>query len=109
MRLIDIPSGVTALKIFHIATKQLIQRLDEIFWSEIPKMFVGKFLTDVITVGGEQKAESIRDAAKRLGAKLADVMYVGDSITDVEAFKLVRENGGLAVSFNGNSYAVKKR
>ena len=28
---------------------------------------------------------------KGLGAELADVMYVGDSITDVEAFKLVRE------------------
>jgi energy-converting hydrogenase A subunit R len=34
-------------------------------------------------------------------------MYIGDSITDVEAFKLVRENGGLAVSFNGNRYAVE--
>jgi energy-converting hydrogenase A subunit R len=34
-------------------------------------------------------------------------MYVGDSITDVEAFKLVRSSGGLTVSFNGNNYAVK--
>jgi energy-converting hydrogenase A subunit R len=34
-------------------------------------------------------------------------MYVGDSITDAEAFKLVRENGGLTVSFNGNQYAIK--
>jgi energy-converting hydrogenase A subunit R len=34
-------------------------------------------------------------------------MYVGDSITDVEAFKLVRENGGLTVSFNGNQYAIR--
>jgi energy-converting hydrogenase A subunit R len=34
-------------------------------------------------------------------------MYVGDSITDVQAFQLVREGGGLTVSFNGNNYAVK--
>ena len=34
-------------------------------------------------------------------------MYVGDSITDVEAFQLVRDNGGLTVSFNGNNYAVR--
>jgi energy-converting hydrogenase A subunit R len=34
-------------------------------------------------------------------------MYVGDSITDAEAFKLVRENGGFTVSFNGNEYAVR--
>ena len=70
-------------------------------------MFVGKFLSDVVTVGGEQKAESIRDVVKRLNEPLENVMYVGDSITDVEAFRLVKENGGLAVSFNGNSYAVK--
>jgi len=70
-------------------------------------MFVGKFLIDVAPVGGEQKAEAIRDIAKRLGMDLCNVMYVGDSITDVEAFKLVRANGGLTVSFNGNNYAVK--
>ena len=92
---------------FSHSDQAVIQRLDEIFWSEIPKMFVGKFLIDVVTVGGEQKAEAIRDVVKRLDADLADVMYVGDSITDVEAFKLVRDNGGLTVSFNGNSYAVK--
>jgi energy-converting hydrogenase A subunit R len=34
-------------------------------------------------------------------------MYVGDSITDLEALSLVKTHGGLAVSFNGNSYAVK--
>jgi len=58
-------------------------------------------------VGGSQKAASIEDAVAKLHVPLEDVMYVGDSITDVEAFKLVRENGGLTVSFNGNNYAVK--
>jgi energy-converting hydrogenase A subunit R len=32
---------------------------------------------------------------------------VGDSITDVKAFQLVKKNGGLTVSFNGNNYAVR--
>jgi energy-converting hydrogenase A subunit R len=58
-------------------------------------------------VGGSEKANAIEDIMKRTNATLADVMYVGDSITDVEAFKLVRENGGLAVSFNGNQYAIR--
>jgi energy-converting hydrogenase A subunit R len=107
MHLIEIPKTATTIEDFSHNDQTVIQRLDEIFWSEIPKMFVGKFLIDVVTVGGEQKAESIRDVVKRLNADLADVMYVGDSITDVEAFKLVRDNGGLTVSFNGNSYAVK--
>ncbi len=104
---IEIPSNAKNLMDFSISDQTLIQRLDEIFWSLIPKTFVGKFLTEIVTVGGEQKAEAIRDAAKRSGVALEDVLYVGDSITDVEAFKLVRDNGGLTVSFNGNRYAVK--
>ncbi len=107
MPLINIPPNAKALEDFSQSDQTAIQRLDEVFWSLIPKMFVGKFLVDVITVGGEQKAAAICDAVKRLGVKLAEVMYVGDSITDVEAFKLVNANGGLTVSFNGNSYAVK--
>ncbi len=107
MPLIDIPSNARSVEDFSPHDQAIIQRLDEIFWSLIPKMFVGKFLVDVVTVGGEQKAEAIRDAAKRLDTALEDVMYVGDSITDVESFKLLRGNGGLTVSFNGNSYAVK--
>jgi len=106
MRTIDI-SGINSIENFCDCDQTLLQRLDEIFWSEIPKMTVGKLLTDVVTVGGEQKAESIRDAAKKLGAKFENAMYVGDSITDVEAFQLVRNKGGLSVSFNGNSYAIK--
>jgi energy-converting hydrogenase A subunit R len=107
MHLIDIPKDARNTNDFSETDQAVIGRLDEIFWSQIPKMFVGKFLKAVVIVGGEQKAEAIRDAVERLGAELADVMYVGDSITDVEAFKLVRENGGFTVSFNGNGYAVK--
>jgi energy-converting hydrogenase A subunit R len=107
MRLINIPPAARALEDFSHSDQAAIQRLDEIFWSELPKMSIGKVLSDVVTGGGEQKAEAICKVVKRLGAELQDVMYVGDSITDVEAFKLVRANGGLTVSFNGNSYAVK--
>jgi energy-converting hydrogenase A subunit R len=35
-------------------------------------------------------------------------MYVGDSITDVQAYQIVRENGGLTISFNGNEYAIRE-
>jgi energy-converting hydrogenase A subunit R len=70
-------------------------------------MDVGKIFSEVTPVGGHQKAEAVKEAVKRSQGQLEDVMYVGDSITDVEAFKLVRANRGLAVSFNGNQYAVR--
>ena len=107
MPLIAIPANAKSLTDFSAEDQTLIKRLDEIFWSEILQMPVSKIFMDVVAVGGEQKAKSIRDIVKGLKMSLKGVMYVGDSITDVEALRLVRENDGLSVSFNGNSYAVK--
>jgi energy-converting hydrogenase A subunit R len=107
MNLLEIPSNAKSLSDFSSTYQAEIKRLNYIFWEEIPKMSIGKLLSDVVTIGGELKAAAIRDATARLGVKISEVMYIGDSITDVEAFKLVRGFGGLAVSFNGNSYAVR--
>jgi energy-converting hydrogenase A subunit R len=107
MPLITIPVNAKTLADFNSNDQRLIERLYEIFWEEIPQMSVSNFFKDVVTIGGEQKAKSICDAVEELKAPFKDVMYVGDSITDVEALRLVKEKGGLAVSFNGNDYAVK--
>ena len=106
MPIIEIPENAKTLEEFPAEYRKTVSRLDEIFWKEIASMDSGRILYEVNPVGGAEKAEAILDAAKKVGAKLSDVMYVGDSITDIEAFKLVKENGGLAVSFNGNRYAV---
>ena len=107
MSLITIPTNAKTLADFSLKDQALIKLFDEIFWKEIPQMTIYKFFSDVITIGGEQKAMSVLDIVKHLKGSFTDVMYVGDSITDAEALRLVKENGGLAIAFNGNSYAVE--
>ncbi len=107
MPIIQIPPEAKSLGDFSEKNQKTIQRLDEIFWKEIVSMESGRMFSEVNPVGGSEKAEAVKDAVERLGTGLANVMYVGDSITDVDAFRLVRENGGLTVSFNGNQYAIK--
>ena len=107
MPMIAIPPAAKSIEDFSIADQETIKRLDTVFWNEIAGMSVGRVFSEVTTVGGSQKAAAIEDAVAKLHVPLVNVMYVGDSITDVEAFKLVRENGGLTVSFNGNGYAVR--
>ncbi|MGF3521817.1 MAG: HAD hydrolase family protein, partial [Candidatus Bathyarchaeia archaeon] len=102
-----IPPSAKSSEDLSTQDQRTLQRLDEIFWTEIAQMRCGEVFYRVNTIGGEQKAKAICGAAKKLRAPLSDVMYVGDSITDVEAFQAVRRRGGLAVSFNGNNYAVK--
>lgn len=89
-------------------TKEAIDRLEEIFWKEIVSMESGKMLKEVNPVGGREKVNAIKDSLKKCNNSPSDAMYVGDSITDVEALSFIRENKGLAVSFNGNRYAIEK-
>jgi energy-converting hydrogenase A subunit R len=107
MPVVNIPTMAKTMKDFSSAHQKTIRRLDEIFWNEISSMGIGKIFVEVQPVGGNQKAEAIGKAVEKARASVEDVMYVGDSITDVEAFKLVKDNGGLTVSFNGNQYATR--
>ncbi len=103
----DIPEGAKSLRDFPTKLRQTLQKLDEIFWETIPSTTIGKVLENINPVGGFEKAASIKDIAAKLKVRLNNVMYVGDSITDVQAFQLVRGAGGLTVAFNGNQFALR--
>src|SRR3989304_639857 len=107
MPMITIPPSANSVEDFSEQDQETIMQLDSIFWEKISRMGAGIVFRVVKPIGGCQKAEAIKDAAKKSHVQLSDVLYVGDSITDVEAFKLVGENGGLTVSFNGNEYAIQ--
>ncbi len=106
--MLEIPKSAKSLKDFPMQYQEAVKKLDEIFWKEISKMEIGKIFSDVNPVGGYEKAEAVQSITTRLGNRLSNVMYVGDSITDVSAFQLVRKEGGITISFNGNQYAVRE-
>lgn len=105
--MIEIPKGIESVEQLSTFSQKTFRRLESIFWEEIPKMAIGKMLDEIMPLGGEDKAKAIRDIARKTGRTPSEIMYVGDSITDVKAFQLVKESRGLTVSFNGNDYAVK--
>ena len=107
MPIIEIPREARSMNDFSKEHQKTLQRLDEIFWREMAGLEVGKILEEVNPIGGSEKANAVKRTIEALGIGLEEVMYIGDSITDVDAFNLVKQNGGLTVSFNGNRYAVK--
>jgi len=107
MPMITIPPETRLSEDLSNRDQETVKRLDHIFWKLISAMKISRIFSEVTPVGGEQKAAAIRDIIKKLQLPLSSVMYVGDSITDLQAFQLVRCGGGLTVSFNGNSYAVR--
>jgi energy-converting hydrogenase A subunit R len=104
----EIPKDAKSLSDFPKEHQNSVRRLDEIFWKELSQMSVGAMLQEVNPVGGDEKAKAVQNIVAQLKGGMHNVMYVGDSITDVSVFRMVREKGGLTVSFNGNAYAVRE-
>ncbi|MDY7032184.1 MAG: HAD hydrolase family protein, partial [Thermodesulfobacteriota bacterium] len=105
---LDIASYVHHFNNFPLAVKKTVKRLDGFFWEEMASMKSSEILNGINPIGGHEKANAILHSLEMTGGDLNNVMYVGDSITDIQAMNLVRTHGGLAVSFNGNRYAVRE-
>lgn len=80
--------------------------VDHIFANELvirDGKIAGEFIWP-IGAGKEKKAQIIQDLCSNLGIPPKDVIYVGDSDTDIEAFKEV----GISIAFNSSSEELKK-
>ena len=80
--------------------------LYDIFFNEFPKLEINKYIQSVKTVGGKGKQIAVEDIVQKLSLEEGSIIYMGDSITDVEPLQYARDNGGLSVSFNGNEYPL---
>ena len=103
---IELPPGAASLEALPGPVQEAIARLDRIFWERLPQLEIGVLYREVKPLGGAEKAKAVTDSLAKTSLKLTDTIYVGDNLTDVQAFEAVRAGGGLALSFNGNRYAV---
>jgi len=103
-----IPGGAKSADDLEEKDRKTVGELDEMFWKILPTMKINRIIKEVSPVGGREKAAAIERIVEIEESELRHVFYVGDSITDVEAFRLVKSQGGMALSFNGNDWAVKE-
>lgn len=89
------------------AARDTISKMDEFFWEILPKTTFGPILESIKPLGGSRKLRALEDTLKAEGHGLKAAVVIGDSITDWVMLKKTKQSGGLAISFNGNSYAIK--
>ena len=80
---------------------------DEIFFSEISEMGIYDKIREIEVVGGQGKKLAIDEIIERDAINTNEILYIGDSITDVEPLDFARKNNGISISFNGNEYPLK--
>ena len=79
---------------------------DDIFFKQITKMQIYEKIKEIDVVGGEGKKSAIEKIIKRDGINVNQMLYIGDSITDVEPLEFAKNNDGISISFNGNEYPL---
>jgi len=82
-----------------------INWLNEFFWEKIMNSSFGDVLRSVKATGGERKREIVQNYVENFN--IDEILAIGDSISDHAMLKWVKEEGGIAISFNGNEYAIK--
>ena len=104
--LIDVPGGAATLKDLSRRDEETVAWLDDLFWEQLPGTVSGELVAGVHPVGGGMKLTALDEMAAAYQAQGDEVMYVGDSITDVPPLARGRGRGGVSLSFNGNGYAL---
>ncbi|MEW6660207.1 MAG: hypothetical protein AB1424_16285 [Thermodesulfobacteriota bacterium] len=89
------------------AVQEAIKVCDRIFGERLPEMDLGVIYREVNPRGGPDKARALEESLQSTGLKMSEVIYVGDSRTDVQALAAVQAGGGLGISFNGDQEAVQ--
>jgi len=82
------------------------QSLDQFFWHKLPATNLGMAIKQVKPVGGQRKVAALNKFADKYDQPLSKWVVVGDSITDFRMLQAVEKEGGLAIAFNANEYAL---
>jgi len=109
--IIDLPklgiSASTTEKDLPPKVLEAIKKLDTFFWKELPETSYAQVLKEVKPIGGHRKFKALKETLDEEGKELYQSETIGDSITDWVMLRETRDAGGLAISFNGNDYAVR--
>lgn len=56
--------------------------------------------------GGKRKEAAVEEISKRTKIPISEMIALGESITDINMLQRLKDEGGIAVSFNGNKFSI---
>ena len=83
----------------------VLENLNEFFWSKRESDYI-KAMNQVKVRGGTRKELAVETISKKTGVPISEIIALGDSITDINMLQRIKDEGGIAVSFNGNRFTV---
>ena len=83
----------------------VIENLNKFFWSNRKSDYI-KAMNQVQVRGGIRKEFAVEAISEKTKIPISEMVALGDSITDINMLQRLKDEGGIAVSFNGNRFTV---
>jgi len=83
----------------------VIENLNEFFWSKRESDYI-KAMNQVQVRGGIRKEIAVEAISEKTKIPISEMIALGDSITDINMLQRLKNEGGIAVSFNRNRFTV---
>jgi energy-converting hydrogenase A subunit R len=85
---------------------EIKKKLDLFYEEKLQRASSSKIISNIRPVGGRHKVAALKVFVQRTGVPLSRWAVIGDSITDARMLHAVNSEGGLAIAFNANEYAL---
>jgi len=85
----------------------VLDDLNSFFWSKNENHYI-KTMNQVTVRGGKRKEQALEEISEKTGINISEMIATGDSITDIDLLQRISKEQGIAISFNGNRFSVKK-
>ena len=83
----------------------VIKDLNKFFWNNKESDYI-KAMNLVEVRGGKRKEMAVESISTITQVPISEMIALGDSITDINMLQRLKDEGGIAVSFNGNRFTV---
>jgi len=85
----------------------IIEDLNDFFWKK-EKSDYFKAMEKIQVRGGKRKEQAIETISNKTQIPISEIVALGDSITDINMLQRLKDENGIAVSFNGNRFTVSR-
>ncbi|MFX0140522.1 MAG: HAD hydrolase family protein, partial [Candidatus Hodarchaeota archaeon] len=85
----------------------VIDDLNHFFWKREESDYI-ELMNHIKIRGGKRKEMAIEEISERTEVPISDMIALGDSITDINMLQRLKDEGGIAVSFNGNRFSAER-
>ncbi|MFX0010341.1 MAG: HAD hydrolase family protein [Candidatus Hermodarchaeota archaeon] len=85
----------------------VVEELNNFFWDNEESDYL-RVMNLIKVRGGKRKELALETISREIKTPISQFIVIGDSITDIDMLQRVKDEEGIAVSFNGNRFSVSR-